>query len=352
MKGAHTMGKRLGCLALCLLLAAGAVGCAPFSAAKKQTVTYMDVFDTVTTITAYGVDKAQFDADVEVLHAQLAAYHRLYDIYTLYPDTVNLKTVNDAAGGAPVAVDGRILDLLDFGQQAYALTEGRVNILFGAVLGLWHDSRTLGLKDPAAATLPDKAALAEAALHCDMSALVVDRAAGTVQLTDAQARLDVGAIAKGYVAERVAQYAADTLGWSSALLNVGGNIRAIGGKEGGNTPFAIGIQNPDTSSAKPYLATVKVQDKAVVTSGDYQRFYTVDGVRYAHIIDPSTLYPATYARAVSVVCEDSGLADVLSTALFVLPVEQGQTLLKKVAGAQAMWVLADGNIRYSDGFEV
>jgi thiamine biosynthesis lipoprotein len=228
-----------------------------------------------------------------------------------------------------------------------------VNILFGAVLSLWHQSREIGIADPDNAALPDAAALNEAAKHVSPDVLVIDRAAGTVQLTDPQARLDVGAIAKGYAVEQAARYAAQQLGWTSALLSIGGNVRAIGAKGGADsaTPYTVGIQNPDTDSAQAYLMTVDIDNMAVVTSGDYQRYYTVDGKRYAHIIDTETLYPATYVRAVSVICPDSAMADVLSTALFTMPVEQGLALLEKTADAHAMWVLADGSLRYSAGFE-
>ncbi len=346
------MVKRILCVLLSLLLAGGLVGCAPFSSAPKRSQTYLDVFDTVTEITAYGVGEEQFRSDVKKLHDELTAYHRLYDIYNTYPDVTNLKTVNAAAGGAPVKADDRILDLLEFGIDAYDRTDGRVNILFGAVLSLWHDARTEGVADPARAALPTQAKLIEAGTHVSIDTLVIDRAAGTVRLTDPAARIDVGAIAKGYAVERVARYAQETLGWTSALINVGGNVRAIGGKGGDNsdTPFTIGVQNPDTSSAKTYLTTVNVADRSVVTSGDYQRYYTVDGQNYCHIIDPATLYPATHVRAVTVVCEDSGLADMLSTALFCLPAEQGKALLKKTPNAHAVWVLADGSLQYSDGF--
>ncbi len=346
------MLKRVCCVLLSLLLAGGLVGCAPFSSAPKRSQTYMDVFDTVTEITAYGMSAEEFEADAAKLHAELTAYHRLYDIYHTYPEMNNLKTVNDAAGGAPVKVDGRLIDLLEYGLDAYTRTDGRVNILLGAVLTLWHEAREQGLAHPESAALPDAAALTAAAEHTSPDALVIDRAAGTVQLTDAAARIDVGALAKGYAVEQVARYAEQELGWSSALLNVGGNIRTIGGKGGADsdTPFTIGVQNPDTTSAKTYLTTVRITDMALVTSGDYQRYYTVDGKNYAHIIDPDTRYPAQYVRAVTVVCADSGLADVLSTALFCLPPEQGKALLTEFPNAHAVWVLTDGSLQYSDGF--
>ena len=346
------MAKRVCCVLLSLLLAGGLVGCAPFSSAPRRSQTYLDVFDTVTEISAYGMSEAEFAADVQKLHDELVTYHRLYDIYNTYPDMNNLKTVNAAAGGAPIRVDTRILDLLEYGLNAYDKTDGRVNILFGAVLSLWHDAREQGLADPETAVLPDESALVAAAGHVSPIALPIDREAGTVCITDPAARMDVGAIAKGYAAEQIARYAEQELGWTSALINVGGNIRAIGGKGGedSKTPFTVGIQNPDTASAKTYLTTVNIADMSVVTSGDYQRYYTVNGKNYAHIIDPDTLYPAAFVRAVTVVCEDSALADVLSTALFCLPLEQGKTLLKKTPNAHAVWVLTDGSLQYSDGF--
>jgi thiamine biosynthesis lipoprotein len=343
------MMKRLFCLLLSLLLAGGLVGCA--SSAPKRSQTYMDVFDTVTEITAYGMSAKEFKTEVAKLHDELMSYHRLYDIYNTYPDMNNLKTVNDAAGAA-VKVDARVLDLLEYGLEAYAQTEGRVNIMLGSVLSLWHDARAQGLANPADAALPDAAKLDAASAYVSPASLVIDRAAGTVRLTTSAARIDVGAIAKGYVVERIARYAEQELGWSSALISVGGNIRAIGGKGGADstTPFAVGIQNPDTTSAKTYLTTVNIRNMAVVTSGDYQRYYTVNGKNYAHIIDPDTLYPAEHVRSVTVVCADSALADVLSTALFCLPLEQGKALLADFPRAQAVWALTDGSLQYSAGF--
>ena len=343
------MHKRIACVLLSLALAMSVVGCVPFSASGKREATYFDVFDTTAQITAYGVSAAEFSRGEQRLHALLQEYHRLYDIYHAYEGVANLYTVN-AAAGTPVAVDDKILDLLEYGLEMEQRTAGRVNIVFGAVLALWHDCRDAALENPDAAALPDPAALTAAAAHTDPAALVIDRQAGTVCLTDPDARLDVGAIAKGYVTERAAEFVAQELGWSHVLLNIGGNVRAVGAKPG-DAPFTIGIRNPDTDSAVAYLLTVRVADKAVVTSGDYERYYTVAGQRYAHIIDVDTLYPAAHLRAVSVICADSGLADVLSTALFTLPMEQGLRLLAAFPDAAAVFLLPDGSRQYSPGFE-
>ena len=335
------MHRRLLCGVLTLCLVFGAVGCASFSSLTPRTVSWLDVFDTVTNVTVYGVDEDTFSAGAEKLHGRLLEYHRLFDIYHTYEGINNLKTVNDNAGKA-VPVSEPILDLLEYGLSVCERTDGRVNILFGSVLRLWHDSRETG------GTLPDPAALQEASRHTSPASLVIDRAAGTVCITDPSASLDVGAIAKGYAAEQAAKYAVE-LGFSSLLLDVGGNVRMNGDK--GGKPFTIGVRNPDTDAARPYLLTIGVSNCAVVTSGDYQRYFELDGRRYAHIIDPATLYPAAYVRAVTVVCGDSGLADVLSTALFLMPVEEGTAFLDTVPDAEAVWVLADGSLRYSDGFE-
>lgn len=109
----------------------------------------------------------------------------------------------------------------------------------------------------------------------------------------------------------------------------------------------VGVQDPYDS--EQYLHTLYVKDRSVVTSGDYQRYFTVDGVRYHHIIDPDTGYPAQYWRSVTILCADAGLADVLSTALFTLPQEPGQALLDAFS-AEALWMASDGTLLESPGF--
>ena len=132
------------------------------------------------------------------------------------------------------------------------------------------------------------------------------------------------------------------------LISVGGNVCATGPKDTAGTPWVVGIQDVDGSSN--YLHTIYVKDGCVVTSGDYQRTYMVDGKLYHHIIDPETLYPSTYWRSVTVICGNSGVADALSTALFLLPLEEGQALLERY-DAEAMWVDAEKNLFYSPGFQ-
>ena len=134
------------------------------------------------------------------------------------------------------------------------------------------------------------------------------------------------------------------------LFSVGGNVCAIGGHPDG-TPWRIGIQNPDVDSDQAYLQKVSVQDVSVVTSGNYQRYYEVDGKRYCHIINPKTLLPADTFSSVTVITPDSGIADALSTTLFNMSLEEGMQFVKEQDQVEAMWVSEDGTIAYSDGFE-
>lgn len=334
--------KRLCSIVLvcCLLLG----GCTVLPTSKAPyTETFLDVFDTVTTVIGRAESAEAFRKTAEAVHKDLKRYHTLFDIYHDYDGVANLKTVNDNAGVRPVTVDPIILDLLTDCKTYYRLTEGRVNVAMGSVLDLWHDARTAAEHDPSNATIPTMETLRAAAEHSDMDAVVIDREAGTVYITDAETRLDVGAVAKGWATQKVAENAP-----SGMLISVGGNVCATGPKTEDGTPWVVGIQDPNDTNNN--LHTVAVSGGCVVTSGDYQRTYTVNGTSYHHIIDPQTLLPSTYWRSVSIVCEDSGLADALSTGLFLMDHTQGEALAKQ-CGADVLWVAADGTEYMTAGFQ-
>ena len=330
-------------LALLLILSLLLCGCAGAGEEQKQyTATFLTVFDTVTTIVGRDVSEAAFTEKTQAVHDVLLHYHQLFDIYNEYEGLNNLKTINDHPG-EPVEVEQTVIDLLLDCKAYYALTNGRVNAAMGSVLYLWHEAREDGLNDFANAYLPDADALTEAAQHTNWDNVVIDDGANTVTITDPMLRLDVGAIAKGWSVQRAAENAPEGL-----LISVGGNVCATGPKDASGTPWVVGVQDPD--GGENYLHTLYLTRGSMVTSGDYQRAYMVDGELYHHIIDPDTLYPGKLWRAVTVVCPDSGLADALSTALFLLPLEEGQALLDKCE-SYAMWVDAEGKMYYSTGFE-
>lgn len=344
-----------GLLCIILLFTSGCTGSRvpDSSSLTRYQAEFMSLFDTVTVIVGYSDSEENFKALAEEIRSLLEEYHKLYDIYHTYDGMNNIKTINDNAGVAPVPVDGRIIDLLKLARQQYNATGGAVNVAFGAVLKIWHDYRTAGLDDPENARLPPMEMLLEASQHTNIEDMIIDEQASTVYLKDPAMSLDVGAVAKGYATERVAAQL-EARGVTSLLLSVGGNVRAVGEKpvpdSAGDRRWVIGIQNPDKTSSQSELMQVQISDLAVISSGSYERYYTVDGARYSHIIDPETLMPAAYYSDVTIIAPDSGLSDVLSTAAFVKPPEESRRFIETLDGVEALWVMPDGSIAYSDGF--
>ncbi len=334
-------------IALALLLCVLLSGCAGQAAAKPEqkqyTATFLTLFDTITSIVGRAESQEAFQATAQAIHDELLEYHRLFDIYQDYDGVINLKTVNEKAAIAPVVVDQRILDLLKDCKTYCEATGGVVNPAMGSVLSLWHEARDDGINDPANAYLPAQQDLEEAGKHMDFSQEIQDGENYPVFLAAPALRLDVGAIAKGWSVQRVCQNAP-----SGLLVSVGGNVCATGPKDPSGTPWVVGIQDPNGGDS--YLHTLNLTQGSVVTSGDYQRAYRVGGEIYHHIIDPETLYPGTRWRSVTILCADSGLADALSTALFLLPQEEGQQLLDRF-GAEALWMDREGSRIYSPGFQ-
>lgn len=343
-------GKKTGIfVAAVVLLGALAVWYGKPETLQRYTATFLDVFDTKTDIIGYGTSKEAFTEEVSLLKEKLVYYHELYDIYHEYEGMNNIKTINDNAGIAPVEVDPEIIRLLQFSKEMYARTNGQVNIAMGSVLSIWHDYREAGNANPAAAKLPSVDELLAAAEHTDIEKIIIDKDASTVYLSDPEMSLDVGSIGKGYAVQRVAEYAKE-LGIEHMLLSVGGNVCAVGERLDG-TDWRLGIQNPDFESEETYIRKVDVADACVVTSGNYQRYYVVDGEVYCHIIDPDTQMPTDYFASVSVVADDSGVADALSTAVYNMPYEEGLAFVNGLEGVEAMWIMEDGSIRYSENFE-
>lgn len=303
---------------------------------------FLNLFDTVTTILGYAKTEEDFEKITDEIYADLEKYHQFFDIYHNY-DVNNIKTINDQAGIAPVQVDREIIKFLLDCKEYYKLTNGKTNVAMGSVLHLWHEAREEGMNDPLNASLPVLSKLQEAALHCNMEDVIIDEEASTVYIKDPKLRLDVGAVAKGWATERVCRNLPDGF-----LVSVGGNVRATGPKPK-EISWVVGIQSPWGDNSE-YAHTLYVNEESVVTSGDYQRYYTVNGEIYHHLIDPQTLYPGKQWKAVSVVCEDSGLADALSTALFLMSKEEGQEILDQ-CDALACWIVSEEEIYYSQGFE-
>ena len=342
--------KRIISIILCAVCILSLFGCqGGFNSKKRFSETVYDAFDTVTTVTVYDTDSESFKKHFNEFKNELERYDRLYSIYDEYDDLVNLYEINNRASSAPIKADKDIIAMLLYGKESYKRTLGAVNIAMGAVLKLWHDSREYSLENPEKAYVPDKKALLEASKHTDINDLVIDEKNETVFFRDPELLLDAGAVAKGYAAQRISDFLKNGI-WSDFAISIGGNVITSGYKNSdGSTKWNIQLESPDKKSSSPEV--VGVSGQSVVTSGDYQRFFTVNGKKYCHIIDPETLMPADSFSAVSVITNNSSLGDALSTALFILPLSEGMKLIEGIDGAEAVWTAKGGNKTYSSGFK-
>lgn len=320
-------------------------GCAGKAEPQRYEQVFLDVFDTVTTVIIYDTSEQHANQMIEKAHALLLEYHQLYDIYNTYDGINNLATVNANAGIAPVKVDDKILDMVEYAISMDELTNGKMNIAMGGVLTIWKTYRDAGTENPDAAQLPPMDALTAANEHALVSNIEIDRAAGTLYITDPQTQIDVGAIGKGYAGQQIIQLMKQE-SVTNLLLSIGGNVCSIGSRIDG-TGWKVGIQDPYSDAN---LCVVAVNGQNVVTSGTYERYYTVDGKRYHHIIDPSTLMPSVLYDSLTVISSDSGLADALTTGLFCMPIDEGMALIEKLPDTEALWVFSDGTQQQSSGF--
>ena len=317
---------------------------------KQYTASFLSLFDTVTYIVGLSETKEQFEQTAQNIHDDLEVYHKLFDIYNTYEGINNIKVINDNAGIQEVKVDSIIIDFLLDCKEYYEITNGKVNVAMGSVLSLWHDARENAYDNPLEAKLPDDIALKNAKEHIDFDLITIDEKQSTVYISDPLASLDVGAIAKGYAVEKLYQMLLEE-GADSVVLNIGGNLRTIGNKPSGEA-WVIGLKNPDTSSIDPVKCRIEVGSTSVVTSGNYERFFYCDGVSYNHIIDPVTLLPADYFASVTIVAENSGLADALSTALFCMSYEDGVKLVESIDDVDVVWIFKDGTVKMTDGISI
>ena len=335
---------RITALALALLMSALTL----LSCGKKEPMqkTYYEYFDTVSTVYSYANDSEEsFAQNCELVQKSLEKYHRLFDIYYEYPEMNNLRTVNKNAGIAPVKVDRELIDFILYAKEMYTLTGGEMNIAMGSVLSLWHACRESALSEPSGASIPTDAQLEEAEKHISIDCIVVDTEASTLYISDSNVRIDVGALGKGYATEKTAKHL-ENKGVTSYVLDIGGNLRTIGAKPNGDG-WVTGITDPNNKDGD-FALKIDIKNISCVTSGNYERYFTVNGKRYHHIIDKDTLYPAEYFASVTVLCPDSGLADALSTALFCMSYEDGLALAQ-MADADVIWIYQSGEVRMTDG---
>lgn len=281
-------------------------------------------FDTYCTFTVYGDEQALAKLAQACTH-----YDELFDSYSSDSD---ISRIN-AAGGEAVAVDVATVELVKQAIAFCAEADGLFDITIGAVSSLW---------DFKEGTRPSAEAIAAALPHVNYRAIEVDEAAGTVRLTDPEAKLDLGGIAKGYVADKLCELLANETSATAAVISLGGNVAFYGTKPTGDT-WETGLRDPNVPGGSTVVGTTRVAGGSLVTSGLYERTFKLDGTTYWHILDPRTGMPVqTDVVSSTVYCPSSCTADALSTTLFVAGSQEGAAIADAHSDTAAYFILNNG----------
>ncbi len=291
-------------------------------------------FDTFISITIY--DAKSESAGEELLEGCMSLAEHYENLLSKSIDTSDISQINSHPGEY-VTVDTETINLLQIACDYARLSDGIVDPTIGAVSSLWDFHETT---EP---VIPSSEAIAEAVSHVDYHKLFIKDQ--QVMLAEEGMALDLGFIAKGYIADQIKKYLLEE-GVESALINLGGNVLAIGTRTDGS-PFRVGIQKPfaDTGTA---LLTIDDSDQSVVSSGNYERYFEVDGTLYHHILSTETGYPVNSGLSqVTIISDDSVTGDALSTLCFILGYEKATTLLENYPDVQAIFVLDDGSVLYN-----
>lgn len=340
------MKKTFRFVGVLLALLLSVSGCGGTEDAAEQKVSKSDFyFDTVITITLYGTDDA---AAIDGCFALAADYEKKFSNTV---EDSEVSRINAAAGKESVTVSDETIALLQEGIAYGEESGGMFDITVGALSDLWNISEISAETEEEdheaeASVLPDDTAVQSALSHVDYRALQIE--GNDVYLTDEAARLDLGGIAKGYIADRMKEYLNEQ-GFTSGIINLGGNVLTLGEKADKST-YSIGIQKPFAADGTA-VGAVYVTDKSVVTSGVYERYYTVDGKRYHHILDLSTGYPCENdLYSVTIISDSSVDGDALSTTCFVLGLDEGMALIESLEDVEAIFITDDNEIHLTSGF--
>ena len=334
--------KKWLALSICFLLLLSSIYAYTQNNQNQKTdelsITLTDVgFDTPVTLSATCSQK-EFSKYTKIVKKMFKENNKRFDQYHTYKGINNVYTLNHEAYTHPVEVDNVLLDCLKLAIHMQN-QNSQFNISQGNLLSLWHDARE-NTQIP-----PTDNEIQEAMLHSNINNIVID--GNYISFTDSKLSIDLGGIAKGYTAQLVKEKL-NKDGLTNGYINAGGNVVLLG-KKADNTSWKIGIQSPNSSEALIQYETNKAT--CLVTSGDYQRYFTYKKKKYSHIIDPITGYPAQYMHSITVIAQDSGIADALSTTLFCMSVEDGMAYIQSLDfKVDAIWIV-DKDANYETSLE-
>lgn len=295
-------------------------------------------FNTVITVTIYG------RIDDEIMDECFALAEKYENLFSNTIPESDISRIN-AAKGAPVTVSDETITLLKAGIAYGELSNGKFDITIGRLSDLWDISTKALLEETDASMIPSDTDIRAALATINYGNIKIE--GNDVTLLDAETKLDLGGIAKGYIADQMKAFLG-TKGITSGFINLGGNFLALGPKENGDA-YTVGIQKPFAENGSA-IATVKVTNETVVSSGVYERYFTVDDTRYHHILDISTGYPyQNNLLGVTVITESSVDGDALSTTCFSLGLDNGMALIESLPDTEAIFITDDYELHTSSG---
>lgn len=297
----------------------------------KTTFNYMD---TNIEVRIYSKDKNLALKKLKEVEKIFDKYHKLTDKYNAYDGINNIYYIhNNTSSDEYIKLDKELFDLIEYAKGYTQKTDGLVDIKMGNVLDLWHQYRTLNMGVPSYEEL-------RLASSYDKEIILKD----DNLIYNNHVNIDLGSIAKGYTTKVVANYL-ESKGVNRYLINAGGNV-VVGDYYNKKGEYKIGIQDPKSNGI---FKVIKGNNISVVTSGSYERYYEYNGKIYSHIINPKTLYPENNFLSVTVICNDSALADILSTYLFLIDVDSGIKYIENLDGVEAIWYIDEGNVKKTSG---
>ena len=289
-------------------------------------------------LTIWGDDEAKAALAAQAVFRE---FDRVDRIMSSWLGTSDVSLINAAAGGKAVSVGDEVFEVVTRSTQMARATQGAFDISVGAFRGLWKFDEDLEKR------LPSKAEIRERIKLVGWKNIQLDGKNKTIRLKRAGMRITLGGIAKGYALDRAVR-ALHAMDVPDFILQAGGDLYVSGAK--GAKPWVVGIRDPRGGRQTPF-ASAAIRDHTFSTSGDYERGFVLDGVRYHHILDPKTGHPARRSRSVTVMAKDAITADAWSTSLFVLGVKKGMPLVEKTKDLEAVFVDADNKVHISTGLK-
>jgi len=302
---------------------------------KEERVYTKDLFymDTYINIKIYSdKDVSKYFEEIENIYSD---YHNLTNAFEEVENVKNIYYINEKLNiGEVIELDKRLIDIIKYGIDAYDKTNGKINIASFNLTNRWKTFIETEENVPSTSELNN--------LNIDINGVILEN--NTIK-KESDVKLDLGSIAKGYVTELVGNYL-ESEGINKYLINAGGNVKV--GSRYNNDLYKIGLENPNDSS--DIYKILKVENTSIVTSGNYQRYIEIDNIRYHHLIDLETRKPAEFMKSVTVITTDSAKADLMSSYLFVIPIDSGKELIDELVDIEAIWYSLDDEVITSKGF--